>query len=122
MLDPTESVLKEQLNALKLRKAEATAELERCKLLAQAAMVQPTPEKIARFADGLRQRLTEGEVPLRKAYLRAFVDLIVVEDNQIIIQGRKDVLVSAAAKGKVSPAGAVLTFVPKWRARQDSNL
>lgn len=113
---------KEQIDALKLRKAEAKAALEGCTLLAQNSAGVPDAREDSPSCRGASAAATEGEIPLHKAYSCAFVDLIVVEDDQIIIQGRKDVLVRMAAKAKVSPAGAVLTFALKWRARQDSNL
>ncbi len=122
VLDPTEPILKEQLDGLKLRKAEASADLERCKVLQQAAIVAPTPTKIERFVEGLRLRLTEGNIPLRKDYIRAFVDQITVKNGQIMIKGRKNVLATAAARGSITPSGAVPGFVPEWRARQESNL
>ena len=121
-LDPGEPLLKGQIDALKLRRSEARLELDRCQALQGAALTPPSPEKIAKFAESLREGVTQGEIPLRKAYIRAFVEEITVKPGQIIISGRKDVLASAAAKGKLGPSGTVPSFVPEWRARQESNL
>ena len=123
VLDPGEQVLKEQLDGLKLRKSEARAEVERCKSLKAAAFTPPSAANVAKFAGELRTLITEGKIPLRKAYIRSFVDQITIKNNQIVITGRKDVLASAAAKGAITPSGGgVLTYVPEWCARQDSNL
>ncbi len=66
-----------------------------------------------------------SEVPFRKAYIGAIVDRIEVDDHQIRIHGRKDVLEQAVmANGgpvlaEIEPG--VHTFVPKWRPVGDSN-
>ena len=122
VLSPTEPLLKEQVDGLALRKSEASIEVERCKSLKQAAFSPPTAERIQKFSEELKARILNGSLALRKAYIRAFVDRITVMDGQVIISGRKDLLASAAAKGDLKPSGGVLTFVPEWRARQDSNL
>ena len=122
VLNPTEPLLKEQIDGLALRKSEASIEAERCKSLKQAAFSPPSAEKIEQFAEGLKAKILDGSLALRKAYIRAFVDRIIFQDGQITISGRKDLLASAAAKGDLKPAGGVLTFVPEWCARQDSNL
>ena len=60
-------------------------------------------------------------MPFRKAYLRAIVDHVEVDDQQIRIIGRKDLLEQAVLANGVPNAG-VRSFVRKWRTRQDSNL
>ena len=85
-------------------------------------MPEPSRAKIEKFVNELRMRLTEGNIPLRKAYIRAFVDRITVNGRQIVVEGRKSTLATAAARGSILPSGGVPSFVPEWRARQDSNL
>lgn len=115
-LDPTEPMLNNQIDGLKLRRAEAAEERKRREMIRGAVLTPPSPDKIARFSDALRQRLTQGEAPLRKAYLRAFVDRTVVERDQIMMQGRKDVLASAAAK-KTRPCRSRAQFYTKMVPR-----
>jgi hypothetical protein len=43
----------------------------------------------------MRDRLTTGEVPFRKAYLGALIDRVKVDDTQVRIFGQKDVLEQA---------------------------
>ncbi|NJO35237.1 MAG: recombinase family protein, partial [Rhodospirillales bacterium] len=60
-----------------------------------------------------REQITSGDIAFRKAYLGAIVDRIEVDDRELRISGRKDVLeqaVIASAAGQT----AVRTFVPKW--------
>ena len=49
------------------------------------------------------------------------VDRIEVDDRQIRILSRKDVL-EAAATANGGPVPGVRSIVPKWRTQQDSNL
>ena len=68
----------------------------------------------------MRENLTTGSTPFRKAYLRSLVDVIEVDDNQIRIKGNKDVLERAilASQPGAEPRSQMST---KWRARRDSN-
>lgn len=122
VLDPTEPLLKEQVDGLKLRKVDAAATLNRYKVLKEAAFTPPSAEKVARFSQELRKRITEGDIPLRKAYIRALVERITMHNDHIEISGRKDLLASAAAKGSITPSGGVPSFVPEWCPEQESNL
>ncbi len=70
----------------------------------------------------MREKLSSGEIPFRKAYIRSIVDRIEVDDRCIRIMGRKDVLEQAVLAEGGTAAPMVHSFVPKWRTRQDSNL
>jgi site-specific DNA recombinase len=53
----------------------------------------------------MRDKLTAGDIPFRKAYLGALMDRIEVDDRQVRIVGRKEVLeqaVRASTQGQVS--------------------
>jgi site-specific DNA recombinase len=69
----------------------------------------------------MREKLTTGAIPFRKAYLGAIFDKIEVDDDRIRIVGRKDVLEQALMVDFALKA-PVRSFVRKWRTRQDSNL
>jgi site-specific DNA recombinase len=57
---------------------------------------------------------------MRKAYLGSIVDRIEVDDREIRIVGRKDVLKQAVlANGGLVPG--VRSFVRKWRSLGESN-
>jgi hypothetical protein len=49
----------------------------------------------------MRESLTTGSTPFRKAYLRSLIDVIEVDDAQVRIKGSKDVLKSGCGQ----PAG-----------------
>jgi len=59
-------------------------------------------------------------VPFRKAYLRALIDTIEVDDHQVRIKGSKDTLEKAvlASQNNKSWCSQMIT---RWRARRDSN-
>lgn len=68
----------------------------------------------------MRERLTTGDVPFRKAYLGAIIDRVEVDDGQIRICGRKEVLEQAVlANG--TPVPGVRSFVCRWRSQGESN-
>ncbi len=84
-------------------------------------MIGISPALIERFGHTMRDKLHTGEVPFRKAYLGAIIDRIEIDDHQIRILGRKDVL-EQAVMANGDPVPGVRTFVRKWRTRKDSNL
>jgi site-specific DNA recombinase len=76
---------------------------------------------IESFGRTMRENLTTGSTPFRKAYLRSLIDLIEVDDAQVRIKGSNDVLERAVlARGSgPEPRSQMST---KWRARNDSNV
>ena len=83
--------------------------------------IRITPDRIAASVEVMRKNVLTGETSFRRAYLRAVIDQVEVDDTEIRIIGRKSVLERLVMRGGSTPAG-VPSFVPKWRARQDSNL
>ena len=78
--------------------------------------------RLQAFSRFMRERLTTGDIPFRKAYLGAIIDRVEVDEGRIRIFGRKDVLEQAVAAGLGPALPGVRTFVHKWRARKNSNL
>ena len=88
-----------------------------------ATVVRPIvidPAAVESFGRMMRQNIATGETPFRKAYLRAVVDHIEVDDHVIRIIGDKATLEQAIA-GQAVNASDVRRCAPKWRARRDSN-
>ena len=112
-------------NRIAVLASEAEFAEEKLRRLYEVSASRPTQDislaAVDRFARAMREKLSSGEIPFRKAYIRSIVDRIEVDDRCIRILGRKDVLEQAVlANG--APLHRVRTFVPKWRTRQDSNL
>lgn len=76
--------------------------------------VDISPIVVERFGEAMRERLTTGEIPFRKAYLGSIVDRVEVDDGEIRIVGRKDVL-EQAVMANGAPIPGVRSFTPKWR-------
>jgi site-specific DNA recombinase len=115
-----DDLLKVRVSALKADRETAFAALTRARGTNRVPIVIPG-ENIEAFGRLMRERLTAGAIPFRKAYLGAIIDRVEVDDHQIRICGRKDVLEQAVlANG--GPIPGVRSFVRRWRARKDSNL
>ena len=111
-LSELDEALKERIAALKAAQQVARGALARLKGDGRAT-VRLGPSIIAEFGARMRQQITSGEIPFRKAYLRAIVDRIEVDHREVRILGRKDVLEQAVI---TNAAGReeVRSFAPKW--------
>ena len=114
-----DDILKDRIIALKADRDGARAAMERARSGVRPPM-DISPIVVERFGTAMREKLTNGEVPFRKAYIGSLVDRIEVDDSQIRIVGRKDVLEQAVLANGGSVPG-VRSFVRKWRTGQDSN-
>jgi hypothetical protein len=118
-LTDLDEILKDRLTALKAGRDRAKAALERAKEQS-ASPIQIDPALIERFGRTMRENFTTGSVPFRKAYLQSLIDRIEVDDHQIRIKGRKDLLEKAVLASRNNQAWCSETST-RWRARRDSN-
>lgn len=100
-VDPT---LKQRLDTLRTDRNRARDALERLREQIREP-VAIEPERVAVFASEMRARLREGEVPFRKAYIRAVIDRMEVQPDEIRITGRRDVLERAVTNGPDAAPG-----------------
>ncbi len=114
-----DDLLKERIANLKLDRERAEAALDRVRPHA-IAQQQISPEVIEAFALEMRERITSGDIPFRKAYLGAVIDRVEIDDDIIRIVGDRSSLEQAVA-GKNFTANGVRSFVRKWRALGESN-
>jgi site-specific DNA recombinase len=114
-----DDVLKDRLNQLKADRDRARAALDSTKSR-QGTEIRIDPALIESFGRTMRENLTTGSTPFRKAYLRSLIDIIEVDDAQIRIKGSKDVL-EKAILARQSGAESRSQMSTKWRARRDSN-
>ena len=117
-----EDAERERLTGLKLQRDEIAREAADLQKRMATGEPRVTPEKVARLAVLLRNKLYEGPPELRQAYARLLLNEVTVSDQEIRISGSKAILARAASEDADIPAPAVLSFVREWRARQDSNL
>ena len=118
-LTDLDEILKDRLTVLKAERDRAKAALERAKEQS-ASPIQIDPALIERFGRTMRENFTTGSVPFRKAYLLSLIDRIEVDDHQVRIKGRKDLLEKAVLASRNNQAWCSETST-RWRARRDSN-
>ncbi len=80
--------LKDRIAALKAAREAAMAALGRARSATHPA-ANVSPLAVDRFARAMRERLTTGAVPFRKAYIGSLVDRIEVDDAQCESWGEK---------------------------------
>ncbi len=112
--------LRDRIQALKAERDLAQATLDRIKSQVEAK-AGVTPERIEAFSKLMREKLDEGDIQARKAYLRSVVSRIEVDDQCVRLIGEKADLADVIA-GRQTGAGNVRGFVRSWRARNDSNV
>jgi site-specific DNA recombinase len=117
-LTDLDNVLKGRIVDLKLDRERAQAALDRIRMPTSSVSIDP--DAIMRFRRVMRENITAGDIPFRKAYIQSVVDRIEVDDHAIRIIGDKATLEQAIAGSSGSGIG-VRSFVRKWRARRDSN-
>jgi site-specific DNA recombinase len=121
LMEATDPDLKDRLEAAKA--ARRTAE-DRVRLLSAAgtsATTAITSSALTKLAHCLRQALQNGDPTFRKAYLRLFVDQVIVGDTEIRLRGPTAALARAAESGPVSLPEQVPSFMRVWRPVRDSN-
>ncbi len=116
-----DEILKDRLKTLKEERDRAAAALDRIRV-AERPPREIEPELIERFGRLMRENVTTGEIPFRKAWLQAIVDRVEVEANVNRIVGDKASLEATIAAAGSSPMPGVRSSERKWRARKDSNL
>jgi site-specific DNA recombinase len=113
-----DDVLKDRLNALKGERDRAIAALERAKEQS-APDIKIDPGLVERFGRTMQDSFSNGSIPFRKAYLRALIEVVEVDDHQIRIKGNKDLLEKAILAQNMEPPCSQMST--RWRARRDSN-
>ena len=119
-IDGTDPTLRERVSALKTTKDRASEALEYARK-SSAVPIEIDPIAIDRFTRLMRERLVDGDVAARKAYLSAVVDAIVVTDSTIRIIGSNDNITSTLGPDG-QPRTLVRKSVQEWCRKQDSNL
>ncbi len=114
-----DEILKDRLAALKADRDRAHTAMERA-ISGTRPTVDITPDAVDRFGQLMREKLTSGEIPFRKAYIGSIVDRIEIDDHQVRILGRKDVL-EQAVMANGGPVPGVRSFVRNWRSLRESN-
>jgi site-specific DNA recombinase len=117
-LTELDDILKDRVAALKTDRDRAKEALDRIKLRPKSHTFDA--QAIEQFGRLMRENITSGPIPFRKAYIKSVVDRVEVDDHAIRIVGDKATLEQVIA-GDQNANPDVRSFVRKWRARRDSN-
>ena len=115
-----DDLLKERIASLKAEREKTRAAAERARSSSRPKF-QISRLLIERFAETMREKMTSGEIPFRKAYIGAILSRVEVGEGVVRLIGEKDIL-EQAVMSEGGPVPGVRSFVRKWRTRQDSNL
>jgi site-specific DNA recombinase len=122
LMEQDDPQLRDLLTGLKLQRDRAAQDISLLESQAQTGQRTITPKRIERFAFAVRKALLDGDPAFRKAWLRLFVDTVVVSDTEIRIGGPTVNLAKAASsEGLPLTGNMVPTFVLDWRPVRDSN-
>jgi DNA invertase Pin-like site-specific DNA recombinase len=122
LMDVADPALKERLETAKRDRQAAVEQVRLLEAAGAPGNSTITPESITRLAGSLRDALASDDPSFRKAYLRLFVDQVIVGDNEIRLRGPKAALAKATTVGGLPPSGGVVpSFVREWRPVGDSN-
>jgi hypothetical protein len=120
--DVSDPMLKERATELKVTRDQARADAARTEGALDRLGPSVTPQALKTFASQARRRV-RTESGYRRDHLRALAQRVEVDATEVRIMGSKSVLLRtlvAASSAKTAGFG-VPSFVPKWRARRDSN-
>ncbi|MER9893786.1 recombinase family protein [Mesorhizobium sp. M0119] len=125
LADLADSNLKGRIAELKRIRDAANADAERAEHRDSQA-IEITQEAVARFAEGVRQRLRAQDGSFRRHHLQTLVQRVEVGADRILIKGSKatllQTLVTSRGNPSVHTAGHdVRSFVLKWLPGPDSN-
>jgi site-specific DNA recombinase len=116
-------MLKDRIAELRAIRDQARVDAERAEDAIERLGPSITPRALTTFAKQARKRMRTENGGYRRDHLRALPQRVEVDAKEIRIMGSKSVLLRtlvAASSAKTAGFG-VTSFVPKWRARRDSN-
>jgi site-specific DNA recombinase len=121
LMELDDPALSERLQQHKANRRRVAEEIEQTSAQGTASPTSITPAKLERLSTAMREALKAGPPEFRRAYIRMFVQRIVVSRREVRICGPKRALAKAAAVDVPGPPPEVLSFVRGWRPVRDSN-
>lgn len=115
LMEVDDPALAERLRNLKTKRAELQCQIDGGSANNPAQRNILTEAKVVRTAEAVRGALQDASPERRKAYLKLFVDKVVISKEEIRISGPKCALALAATRGLPDTTDGVITFVRGWR-------
>ncbi|HDZ74965.1 MAG TPA: recombinase family protein [Aurantimonas coralicida] len=119
LVEASDPELGVKLTAAQKDRDIAAAGIERVRRLIGPEL-ELEPERIVAFSNYMKDRVRNGDIPFRKAYIRSIIDHIVIGDTQATLSGRRDGLRALVATHN-GGGQAVPTGIQEWCTRLDSN-
>ena len=120
-MEVDDPALAERLKTLKAKRASLQSQIGTASATEPAHKQRLTEAKLNKLSVAIRGALRDQPPEMRKAYLKLFVDNVIISKEEIRISGPKGVLAKAAMNDLPNTPGEVITFVRDWRPRRDSN-
>ena len=117
-------MLKDRIAELKATRDQARLDAARAEEALNRFGPAITPQALRALARAARKGMRTEDSGYRRDHLRALAQRVEVDAKEVRIMGAKSALLRAlvAASSAKSAGFGVPSFVPKWRARKDSNL
>ena len=116
-----DDILRDRIAGLKIDRERIQTSLDRARTHAVPASDIP-PAVVEEFGRMMRENITSGDIPFRKAYIQAVVDKVEVGDKRIKIIGSKAAIHQAmTGSKKIGSVFAVLNGIgaPDWIRTSD---
>ena len=117
-------MLKDRITELKATRDQARLDAERAEDAIERGGPAITPQALKTFARTARKRMRTNSGGYRRDHLRALAQRVEVDQKELRIMGSKSALLRTlvAASSEKTAGFGVPSSVPKWRARNDSNI
>ncbi len=119
---PLDTTLQERSQKLQARRQDVLVASAALRDKWEIPLHKLTPAHVQKFTRALRERLLDTASGFGKAYLNLLVDEIRLDGDELHVKGSYRALARAVSLSKEGKLDTVPSFVPEWRARQDSNL
>ncbi len=121
LMEIGDPALRDRLNILKAKRSNLEHQLKESTTTSKTSVQMLTETKLAKLSSAIRIGLHDSAPELRKAYLKLFVDKVVISRDKIEVSGPCGALAQAALGDLPKTASEVITFVREWRPVGDSN-
>jgi site-specific DNA recombinase len=121
LMEVGDPALAERLKTIKAKRAALQSQIVTASAHEPAQKQRLTEAKMNKLSVIIRSALRDQPPEMRKAYLKLFVDNVVISKTEIRVSGPTGVLVKAAMSDLPNTPGEVITIVRAWRPVGDSN-
>ena len=119
---PQDATLTERAHKLQSRRQEILTEMAGIKREAGMPNELLSEKNVRAFCNALRKRMHDPGSSFGKQYLRLLVKDVRITGKEIRMRGSYEAVAHAISKKELGTPEGVPSFIPEWRALEDSNL